>query len=504
MFKRKDSRKELPKDRHPLHPERKLVTRRDFISAGLASAGGVVMLPTALELALFSRSARAGILPKGTPATASGMVPLLIFDCAGGAALPGNFFPMDQGGQPLPSYSELGLVAYQSGWTDDTTFGAHMAGPLPAPLTTTIQSNILAQLKANITPAAQQNLQMCTIPMNTSSDSQSNFNSCISLVTQAGCVGSMVRTGLGMTAAESGGNSAGAAFNPSNKPMEILSVDSLAAALSYGSAFHNMPIGVLDSLANALINLSGTQAQNFNNMSLGQQFNTLAQNGYQVNAGYTAGVQGIDPRLDSDCQTIYKISPASAGNDKMVIWATIALNAIMGNSGPGVTVIGGCDYHDGTQTSGDTKDTEIGLAISSAVQLAVAKGKKLAINVFTDGGIYSDAGLRTWRGDNNQHGMGVFGLYDPTAIPTMAQNQIGHYNSGQVVDPTLTMNNSDILIAHTFFLNYMAANGKLANWLPIVQSQDTTNGSTLINSYGGSMTNVANALCAWKGNYSGA
>lgn len=502
MTKKKDSRKEMPKDRHPLHPEKKLVTRRDFISAGLASAGGYLMMPTALELALYSRAARAGIVPGATPAAAGGMVPLLIFDCAGGAALPGNWFPLDQNGQPLPSYSDLGLISINSTWVPDTTFGAPMAGPPLPPLTTNIQSNILAQLKANIPLASQPNLQMCTIPMNTSSDSQSNMTSPLSLVTQAGCVGSMVKNGLGMTAAISGGNSDWVAGNPSNKPMEILSVDSLAAALSYGAAFQSMPVGMLDSLANALINLSGTQAQNYANMTLGQQFNTLAQAGYATNAGYTAGVQGIDPRQDSDCQRIYGINAGSAANSQMVIWATIALNAIMGNSGPGVTVIGGCDYHDGTQTTGDTKDTQIGQALSFAVALAAAKAKKLCVMVYTDGGIYSDPGARTWRGDSNQHGQGVFGFFDPVKVPTMAQTQIGYYNSGQVVEPTLTMNNMPQLIGHTFFLNYMAANGQIANWLPIVQSQDTTNGQTLFNANGGSMTNVANALCAFKGNYS--
>ena len=489
MSKKKSNANQVPADRHPLHPERKLVTRRDFLSTGALSFGGMVMVPSVLEMTLFARAARAGTC---ADTAIAGMPPLLIFDCAGGAALPGNWVPMDKGGQPLANYSNLGLATPNS-WTLDNRFGAQMAGPLPPPQTTTIQSNIFAQLSM-LDPNLQRCIQMGTIPATSMSDSQSNTFSPLSLVTAAGLVGSKVQTGLGMTSAQSGGNSDCGSFNPSHKPMQIKSADALAAALSYGPAFKALPQGVLDTLASTLMKLSGTQAQRFNNMTLGQQFTQLMQAGYLKNQGYTAGVAGIDPRVDPDCQRIYNIMANTSGSDGGVVFATLALNAIMGNSGPAVLTIGGCDYHDGTQTSGDGKDTEIGKTMAQALQLAYAKGQKITFIVYTDGGIYSDPGVRNWRGDDNQHGMAIFGVMDPKGKPTMAKTQVGWYNDAQVTDPKLNVNNNPLMVCHSLFLNYLAVAGMADRYADIIACQDQRNTTLLPNLYSGSTTAMLNDL----------
>lgn len=484
-MKKRDKKIQIPTDRNPLHPERKLVTRRDFLSSGILGFSGMVMMPTALEMILFARAANAG---QCSASAAGGLPPLLIFDCAGGAALPGNWTPMDQGGQPLPSYSNLGLDTANS-WTLDNRFGAPMAAPLPPPQTSNFESQIFNAFAA-LPQAVQNCLQMGIIPANSSSDSQSNTFSPVSLVTAAGNIGSMVQTGLGMTAAESGGNSDWGSGNPSNKPMQINSADSLAAALSYGPAFKRLPQGVLDTLAKTLLNLSSSQASQFSNMNLGQQFNSLMQAGYIKNEGYTAGVTGIDPRLDVNAQMIFGITAGSSGNQRSVVLATLALNAIMGNSGPSVFTIGGCDYHDGTQTSGDSKDTEIGTTIAQCIQLAAAKGKKVTFIVYTDGGIYSDPGTRQWRGDDNQHGLAVFGVYDPAGKPAMNKTQIGWYNNGQVTDPNFAVGNDPLKVCHALFLNYLAVSGKAADYSSLIACQDPRNTTLLSNLYSGNLSNM--------------
>jgi hypothetical protein len=370
-------------------------------------------------------------------------------------------------------------------WTLDSRFGAPMAAPLPAPQTTLVSSMIYSQL-AMLPMNIQNCVQMGIVPINTMSDSQSNTLSPISLATAAGLVGSKVINGLGMSAAESGGNSDWGSGNPLNQPMQIISADSLAAALSYGKALQSLPQKALDALATALLGLSGSQASRFSNLNLGQQFNQLSQAGYLKNQGYTGGVTGIDPRLDSDAMKIYGINSSSSGSAQNVVYATLALNAVLGNSGPVCMTIGGCDYHNGGQTTGDAVDTTIGQTIAQALQLAYAKGQKVTFIVYTDGGIYSDYGTRNWRGDDNQHGLAVFGVMDPAGKPAMAKTQIGYYNAAQVTDPSLTIGNNALMACHALFLNYLAVAGMADQYGSIVACQDPRNTTLLTNLYSGS------------------
>ena len=499
----------------PLHEDRKLITRRDFLASGVIGFSGSVMIPSLLSTVLLERSARAG----GT----SGNIPFIIFDCAGGAALPGNWMPSSQPGlfnssNILQSYSTLGL-GNSSQYKVDTSFGTPMAAPNPPTITSPtitstqfskIYQTLVTQLNSNILGSQanlnldgfwtgispqfpKSKLQMGIIPANSSSDSQTNMFSPISLISAAGLTGKYVKTGLGMTAAQSGGNSDWGSGSPGFKPLQIHSVTALSSALSYGNALQGLGTGALTNLANTIYNLSSGQAAKFQSMTLGDQFNSLMQSSFQANKGSVNGVTGIDPRVDSDAQTAYGITANSNPSDSTVVQATLVLNAVTGNSGPVVLTIGGCDYHDGTQTSGDGVDTGIGAAIARAMNLAYAKNQKVAFAVYTDGGIYSDPGQRTWRGDDNLHGLAVFGVMDPTTQPVLAQTQVGQYtcvtnadgSSVQNTDPGFVVGNDPLKVCHALFLNYLAVTGQVGNYTSLITQQDGRNTSLLPNVYSG-------------------
>src|SRR4051812_1991630 len=93
---KKQNKKEMVPQYHPLHPEKPLVTRRDFLSSGLIGLSAGVMLPTIFDIAFLERAARAGECP--ADGAAPGMIPFLIFDCAGGAGLSGNWVVTGQEG----------------------------------------------------------------------------------------------------------------------------------------------------------------------------------------------------------------------------------------------------------------------------------------------------------------------------------------------------------------------------------------------------------------------
>ena len=509
-------KKKMPIDFNPAHPDQKLITRRDFLSAGVIGFSGTAMLPSLMQSVLMNQAEASGTSP----------IPFIIFDCAGGASLPGNWMPVDSGGNPLASYSTLGL-GNSSQYVVDTSFGAPMAAPTaPVPPSKTTSSTQFSQIYQSLVTqllpgilgaqAPGQNpqypnslLQMGIIPANSMSDSQTNTFSPISLISAAGVTGSMVPVGMGTSAAQSGGNSDWGSGNPAYKPLQIQSVTALTDALSYGTTLYNLGPTTLGTIASALMSLSTSQATKFQAMNLGTQFNQLMQTAFGKNINYTnlpgGTPPGINPTQDANASSVYPISqngvvgsvttgtagaPVTIGaannpslSDPNVVMATLVLNAILGNSGPVVITVGGCDYHGQGQTVGDTKDSQIGNCIAWAMNLAYLYGKKVAFAVYTDGGIYTQNADRNWTGDDNGHGLAVFGVMDPAGKPTLAQSQVGAYTTAQTCDPNFIVGNDPLKVCHTLFLNYLAVTGQVGNYSSIIQAQDPRNSMLLSGLY---------------------
>ena len=141
---------------------------------------------------------------------------------------------------------------------------------------------------------------------------------------------------------------------------------------------------------------------------------------------------------------------------------------LKGQSGPGVISIGGCDYHDGTQTAGDTKDREIGIEIGRAVEYAHKIQVPLMIQVITDGGIYPREGSRTWQGDSVDTCMSVVGYYRPDAAPKYIRQQVGAYTNTQGADQSTIVGANPLFAAYGVFANYLQAAGRLGEFQKII------------------------------------
>lgn len=463
-------------DPNPVHPEKKLLNRRDFISSGLISFSGMVMAPSIVSLILRERAVRAGDVASGASGSAMpGLCPLLIIDCAGGFGLLGNWVGTQASGsfRALSSYPGTGLGTLVGGI--DSSMGAPMAVGVSqiyetlmnvtpvnqADPTTTTQNAADTEFVA----ALQAGFRMSLIHANTLSDSSSNEVQIAGLASYFGASGSRLPNGLGTIASPSAGNSlsaAGLLLPSASKPVAISSVKTLTQALSYGPALANVPTAVVSDLAEGLLNLSNSQLGMLGAMNQGDAMSALMNSGFKANKNYVNPSASMDARFDADCQAIYGISPASAENDGMVLEATIVKNALEGTSGPGVVTVGGCDYHDGTQTSGDAKDTEIGMVMKRMLQLARKKGKKFALQLITDGGIYSDPMTRNWRGDDNGHSGMVMAAFDPHAKAVdVLKTHVGNLTSGETTDPNcLTYNMQNA--AQACVLNYLSLNNALS------------------------------------------
>lgn len=422
------------------------VSRRDFIGRGMLAAGGMLFMPS-----LFRRSSAWAFGADPVRHT-----PFITLDLAGGAALPGNFLVGKAGGPQdlLASYDTLGWNPRQVKL--DTRFGIPMAD--------SATSKILAGIIGAASPQAQANFRMGTILHTGLIDTDSNPLSAVSLALKAGSVGQKLNKAVGTRASDSGGNSRFALEGPQYRPLSVLKIDDLTGALALGAAFDGLPMASRQKVANALRSLSVGQLQKVT--GAGEQGLVSDFDAKHAQFAGTIGVPLLDPRKDPLLAKIYQLDASKSATDQNVIRAGVVGAALMGIAGPAVVTIDGCDYHDGTQSTGDNKDLEIGKEIGRIIETAHALNTPVFLQIITDGGIYAAQGTRNWRGDNTETGMSVIGYYNPAGPRNFYQQrmQVGAYTDAQGADRGTLVGESPLIAAYSAFANYLQIDGRLGEF----------------------------------------
>lgn len=436
------------------------VSRRDFLAVSLQSAVAGFALPSLFDLLI--REKRAWALDCGT--RVADLMPFLVFDCIGGASLSGNWVVGKQGGAEdfLQSYDTMGIpTSPVNGEPVDRQFGTPMY---------TNFSKIREGLLVATSPDTRTRLRMVSFCNASQDDSGDNMLSPLMLVSQFGLQGKYFKTGLGSLNSLSGGRSKCPVNRASLKPLFVSGVDDITGALSYGPILSNLSAKQRESIAKALVKLSRTQASSFDKFKLGDQIKQLAECGYLKNMEYITPPNDIDPRRNADCQSIYGINSTTISVNAQL--PAVVYNVLKRNCGPGVIAIPGCDYHDGTQTTGDAKDLEIGTHIGRAVELASRLKSPLAFSVITDGSVYSDKGTRVWRGDAGVKGLAIMGVFNPQGAPPIRFTQVGHYTDGQGVERTTYVGSDPKRVSYAIFANYLNLHGKLGEFSNQVPNQE--------------------------------
>lgn len=434
------------------HLHHRLVTRRDFLAQGIITFGATMTLPS-----LFGRGLSAAALECGGDSQLSTMTPFMAFDMAGGAALPGNFLVGKEGGPEdlLASYDKLGWNPRESG-SLNKDFGLPMS---------TKYSKLLQGILANSSAEARKNLRMGAICHSAQDDTSSNKLNAASLILQAGFRGAMVSNGIGIIDSLSGGNSAPVMSNIALKPTVVRSIIDVLGATNYGGAtLAPLKLQQKKVLAESAMNINKLQALDYVDQVDGKELSDLAECAYEKSLSFLESAQGLDPRLDATTSAVYQLQQNSNPADSNSVAATLSMNTIKANSGPSTWTLGGCDYHDGTQTTGDGKDLEMGVQIGRAIELAFRLRKPFFFQLLTDGGCDSSPGSRSWRGDSGDKCMTVIGYYSPTAPPKMTRQQVGFYTDGQGAERSTLIGSEPALVGYAVLANYLNIHGKLSDF----------------------------------------
>ena len=457
------------KDKH--YEDHKLVSRRDFLAHGVIPFSAWLAFP-----GLFGMGLRKAYAAECGGAVGSSMVPFMVFDMAGGAALPANFLVGGKGGPEdlLPSYNQLGWDPRESG-SLNKEFGLPMSARY---------SGLLAGILANTSTEARANFRMGSICHQAQSDNSSNKLNSASLALRAGSRGTYVTNGLSVRNRVSGGKSAAVFESNALKPTFIDGMDALLGATNVGGdSFTGIELDKLKEMVKNGVDLSQLQTQDYLGQPGGEAIGDLSQCAYEKSVEFVEGVSGLDPRENNFAQQVYGINAGTAQNDTRAITAALAMNTINGASGPSVFTLGDCDYHNGTSTKGDGKDREMGDEIGRAIELAHRMNKPFFFHLLTDGGCSSNSRDRVWTGDQDDYCMSVLGYYSPDGPPKMKTLQVGHFNTGQGAARDTLLGNSPTLVGYAVFANYLNICGKLKefhNYAPGVFTKKSQLESVLV------------------------
>lgn len=433
-------------------PHGKPVTRREFVALGLMKAPALLMMPSLASI--VAREARAADDPCAASA-AGGAIPLLVFDAVGGAAIAGNFAPLRQGadnggGALLPSYDTLGAGSGTP--TLDKRFGAPMFQA----------SALLAGMTGRMSADAQATFRWATIATPLLDDTSSNpTNPAIAIARAVGLAGE-VFPALGTQSGSSGGHSSALVTDAALTPVFVDTPDRILSSASLGTGISALPAAQKNRLLDAISKLNLSQLKRLSRMTLFDQLSAIAGCSATKVARQVGDPGAVDGRRNSLVQTAYGVTAADTSDNARN--ASIAYNVLSGQAGYGVITIEGCDYHNGTRTTGDAKDREIGTQIGNAIALAAAMKKPLFVCLITDGGISSSPGSPNWNGDSGQRAMAAMGYYSPTAPAQLSVTQAGSFTDGQVNDTAHYVAATPKRVAQVMTLNYLSLLNRAADF----------------------------------------
>ncbi|MBK7961936.1 MAG: hypothetical protein IPK04_12510 [Bdellovibrionales bacterium] len=430
------------------------ITRRDFLASGLIPFSASAIMPTWLNLFAKAGVAEAADLVC-TSAAGGDMAPFITLKLSGGAGLSSNYVPLDQNKQLLPSYTKIGL-----GKGSSLRTVLEFSNNVPF----YVLSGILAGVRTSSSAETRLKTAFVGVPVRSQDDSSGNKFDISGMVAKAGVQGKILPN-LGRVNSETGLNANYALLRPA-APLVVSRFEDVAGSLGVSGSLSKLSQLQKEKLFSAVNRMTASQAKAIENMSGGKTLSRLIQCANIGNESLIANStsQNISPLGNPAFATVWGINANTSTSSQDFVFATMVFNALNGNAGTINLDIGGYDYHDGTRTSGDTRDTAAGVVIGRILESFAVMGKKGFLVVCSDGSVASSeseiAGAE-WTSDRGTGGSMYMLAYDPSMAPSAKATQLGHFTDGQVADDTFITGGSAEKAAAAIFANYMNFNKKV-------------------------------------------
>ena len=414
------------------------MSRRELLSMSATGALTYGLLPSLTSM-LFTNTGFAQELACAVAEANTNTLPYLVLDCAGGMNIAGGNILMGytRGGDQL-DYSRPGGVFDK---TDYLKLGISAAGH-PS-LASNVNSDyglkfhslsgVLRGLESILGLPANKQLKAkidgCIFALRTADDTGNNPQNTAYLAHRAGSHGSLVGL-IGTQNSISGGNSASPSFSidltlkPSvvrndAEAKQLLSVGNLSSTRYLN---HDNDQGKLQERMRFVLGeikkMSSARLKDFSTLNASAQVQKIIgcsqSQAAELLTKYSSSVLSIvgDDAIQSSFGTT---------DQETAVASKLILDRL---AGVATVVVGGCDYHDGTNTTGDAKDFSIGVKMAKAILAASKKGRSLMIHWITDGAVTSSQtgtldvnGRPIWVSDQGPYGSSVLLAYKHTHDP---------------------------------------------------------------------------------------
>lgn len=446
-----------------------------MLAAGVLPFSATLLMPKWLDLLLPGAAAAGVTCPSGG---SSGLIPVITLNLSGGAAMAGNFVPMDQGGQPLANYDLMGLGDGQVPL--EREFGTV---PFAGLVNGVYISKFLQGLRSKATTALP-SAAFVGVCVRSRDDSGENRFAIEGLLNAAGYAGSMLPN-IGRNSGSLTGINQSAAVTSPVAPLIVRGLSSINGALGYAGALgSSLNASQKTALAKTVSRLTAAQTRKLASQPARKSIQTLVDCANKKNldlSGLTNA--GVDPRLDATVGAalngIWEINSGTGDANRDLIFASMTYNALKGNSGAASLELGGYDYHNNTRATGDAADLVAGRTVGQILETAAVMQKPVFLYVTSDGAVTSAQSANRdapWTSDRGIAGASYMIYYDPAGRKPTSNNQLGWFTAGQAADDKFLTGANPEQAALAVFANYLKLSNKLSLFSKIAgRSFDASN-----------------------------
>ncbi|MGE0763984.1 MAG: hypothetical protein AB7N80_11950, partial [Bdellovibrionales bacterium] len=374
------------------HPhERKPITRRTLLEAGVYSTVGYMLGPSiATILGTLSEEAYAQVMGEcPTPPPAGvGPAPFINLHLSGGYQPLSAVTPRMTNGNRLDSYTRLGLGTAPA-------FVNNVFANRAELFDNGANQGFLRGLLASAQATTLSNAALVTVPVrdNGDSDQRSSILGLISRAGRAGAKLNYLRQGGEADTGISGLPTFG--ITTSVRPLQVNNINSVLNAIQPTGALARLTTAQQLRLGRAIQSLNAAQAASITGLNGGPQMAKLAQCATDQNIkNLEGGGAAINPRDIAGMAAIWnnfaQTNGVVTGNFNNDAISAMVVNVLNGNAAGAAINVGGYDIHGGGNNSRQDQETgafNIGLCVGRMLESARLLNSKVFIQITTNGAV---------------------------------------------------------------------------------------------------------------------
>jgi hypothetical protein len=379
----------------------------------------------------------------------------------------GNFVPMNSAGEPIASYSKMGLGDNQVPL--EREFGG---APFAGIDNGVLISKMLQGIRSTASAEALAKTAFIGVCVRSRDDSRENQFDVSAMVAKAGLFGTKL-SNLGTVNTATGINQM-SAFSTPPSPLIVKNFNDIRNALGYSAALGGLSIEQKSKISKFASRLSSLQAKRWVSSAPGTQVQNMVECAGLKNEELVAGGTAlVDPLQSSTYAPVWGLTSGSSMSSQDYVFGSMVYNSLLGQAGSVSLEMGGYDYHDNTRTNGDSRDLSAGVTIGRILESAKILNRPVFLYVTSDGAVVSaDSTTRNspWVSDFGLAGASYIFCYLPSGRPQTSSFQIGHFTDSQAADDKFIIGNSPQLAAQAVFANYLKLNNQMAMFQSVITS----------------------------------